>query len=943
MFQKMIYLVSVILVVAIGSSTQAGISEWEAAISGANPLHWYKFDETGTDCIDSGSGALNGTYDGVSLAQEGLFGAGTAVGFERTGANRANFENATDMPGPWTVEYIVKTTKAPAANDSQALHDGDATSIRLAGWTALGEAGFTLYGVADYQFTPEGDLTLNDLVIQPDEWMHLVWRNDGSGTQLFFNGQLVATSPDSVDLPRLRIGGRGAGPADHLNGVLDEAVVFDRALSDADIISHAGAADLVEVRAHEPEPADGVLYQDIWVSLEWLPGYGAASHDVYFSHDFDAVDGRAAEAFHGNQSVAFFVAGFPGFAFPDGLVPGTTYYWRIDEIEADGTTKHEGDVWSFTIPPRTAYKPIPADGAKFVALDISLSWAAGFDSKLHTVYFGDNFEDVNNAAGGLPQSDTTYRPFFGPLEKDKTYYWRVDEFDAATTHKGDVWSFATLPTVEITDPDLVGWWTFDEGQGTTAVDWSGHDNHGNLVGDPQWVAGQDGDALEFDGDSWLDFGTPNSLQIAQAITIACWVNPAALGGDRGFVAFNGSYAFKASGDHLRFTTPGILDHDAFSAILQVDAWQHVAVTFQPEQNSGVVFYLNGVETERMTSSAVNAGGGPFLIGNNQWSQFYEGMIDDVRVYNKVLTAEEIQQAMRGDTSLAWNPTPSNRSTLDIDQILPLSWSAGDNASQHDVYFGTDKDAVDNADESDTSDIYRGRQNTTSYNPPEGVEWGGGPYYWRIDEFNTDGTISKGRVWSFTVTDYLTVDDFEGYNDLNEDEPGSNRIYLAWVDGFDNPAINGSIVGYANAPFAEQTIVHSGRQSMPLYYDNAVGKSEAVKTLSSRRNWTQEGVSILTVWFRGSAANAAEPMYVVLNGSAAVTNDNPNAAQTASWTAWNIDLQLFADQGVNLANVNTIAIGFGDRNNPQAGGSGTVYFDDIRLSKPDPGLEPEPAP
>ena len=943
MCKKMIYLVSVIVVLAIGSLAQAGISEWEAAISGANPLNWYKFNETGTDCIDSGSGGLNGTYDGVSLAQEGLFGAGTAVGFERTGANRANFTGATDMPGPWTVEYIVKTTKQPAANDSQALHDGDTTSIRLAGWTALGEAGFTLYGVADYRFTPEGDLTLNDLVIQPDEWMHLVWRNDGSGTQLFFNGQLVATSPDSVDLPRLRIGGRGAGPADHLNGVLDEAVVFDRALSDADIIAHAGAADLVEVQAHEPEPIDGVLYQDTWVSLGWSPGYGAASHDVYFSDDFDAVDGSAAEAFQGNQSVTFFVAGFPGFAFPDGLIPGTTYYWRIDEVEADGTTKHEGDVWSFTIPPKTAYNPAPADGAKFVALDTSLSWAAGFGSKLHTVYFGENFEDVNNASGGLPQSDTTYRPFFGPLEKDKTYYWRVDEFDAATTHKGDVWSFATLPDIAITDPSLVGWWKLDAGQGTTAVDWSGHDNHGIFVGAPQWVGGQDGDALEFDGNSWLDFGTPDSLQVAQAITIACWINPAGLGGDNGFVALNGSYAFKASSDHLRFTTPGIMDHDAFSAILQVGIWQHVAVTFQPEQNSGAIFYLNGLESERLDGSAVNAGGGPFQIGNNQWSQFYEGMIDDVRVYNTVLTAEEIQQAMRGDTSVAWNASPSNRSTLDIDEVLPLSWSAGDNASQHDVYFGTDKDAVDNADESDTTGIYRGRQNTTSYNPPEGVEWGGGPYYWRIDEFNTDGTISKGRLWSFTAADYLTVDDFELYNDLNEDEPGSNRIFLAWVDGFDNPALNGSIVGYANAPFAEQTIVHSGRQSMPLFYDNAVGKSEAVKTLSSRRDWTKEGVNTLTIWFRGSTANAAEPMYVVLNGSAAVTNDNPNAAQTASWTAWEIDLQLFSDQGVNLANVNTVTIGFGDRTNPVAGGSGTVFFDDIRLSKPDPGLEPEPVP
>ncbi|MHC4147454.1 MAG: LamG-like jellyroll fold domain-containing protein, partial [Planctomycetota bacterium] len=220
------------------------------------------------------------------MGQEGLFGPGTAVGFERTGANRANFADATDLPGPWTVEYIVKTTKPPAANDSQALHDSDATSIRLGGWTSLGEAGFTLYGVADYQFTPIAGYALTDLVIQPDVWMHLVWRNDGAGTQVFFNGKLVGTSSDSVDLPRLRIGGRGGGPADHLQGVLDEAVVFDSALSDVDIVAHASAASSLDptvLGASQPDPADGAIHPETWVSLGWSAGGTAVSHDVYFS------------------------------------------------------------------------------------------------------------------------------------------------------------------------------------------------------------------------------------------------------------------------------------------------------------------------------------------------------------------------------------------------------------------------------------------------------------------------------------------------------------------------------------------------------------------------------------------------------------------------------------------------------------------------------------
>ena len=89
---------------------------------------------------------------------------------------------------------------------------------------------------------------------------------------------------------------------------------------------------------------------------------------------------------------------------------------------------------------------------------------------------------------------------------------------------------------------------------------------------------------------------------------------------------------------------------------------------------------------------------------------------------------------------------------------------------------------------------------------------------------------------------------EAYNDLDEGEPGSNRIYLAWSDGFDDPT-NGSLVGYENPPFAEQRNVHSGNQSMPFAYDNSVGKSEATLTLTANRDWTFKGVNTLTIWFR----------------------------------------------------------------------------------------------
>ena len=107
------------------------------------------------------------------------------------------------------------------------------------------------------------------------------------------------------------------------------------------------------------------------------------------------------------------------------------------------------------------------------------------------------------------------------------------------------------------------------------------------------------------------------------------------------------------------------------------------------------------------------------------------------------------------------------------------------------------------------------------------------------------------------------------------------------------------------------------------------------TLTYPRDWTENGVNTLTIWFRGDSANAAETLYVALNGSAVVTHDNPDAALRTSWTQWNIDLQAFADQGVNLANVTLITLGLGNRASPTASGSGMMYFDDIRLYAPAP--------
>ena len=209
----------------------------------------------------------------------------------------------------------------------------------------------------------------------------------------------------------------------------------------------------------------------------------------------------------------------------------------------------------------------------------------------------------------------------------------------------------------------------------------------------------------------------------------------------------------------------------------------------------------------------------------------------------------------------------------------------------------------------------------------------GQTWWTVkvrDQYGS--TIYADPICINTTDDFLLLDDFESYNDIDPPDYASNRIFDAWIDGFETPATNGALVGNALPPYAERTVVHGGAQSMPYAYDNNLKTSEATLTLVHPSDWTEEGVTKLSLWFRGNWANAAERMYVALNGTAVVYHDEQNATQITRWTEWTIDLQAF---GINLTNVNTITLGFGNRTNPVAGGAGSVFFDDIRLYAPAP--------
>ena len=919
------------------------------ASADSNLAAWWKLDDEGTGTvIDSSGNGHDGTIFGGAAFVPGMLGEALEFDGNNDYVNIDGYQgivgDGTNTPAFSVTAWVRK--QGPLGGDGE-----------IVGWGNTGTGNRMEFrfnsGNNRVRIESGGGNAQNDTELTTDQWHHvaLTVRENStyeSGVNFFLDGiddTMPNTDPDSIHPTGnfdVKIGLRYNEDARLFTGLIDDVRIYDKKLTGTEV------QDIMKLgyraRAYSPAPSDTSMHTDDWATLTWTASEVAVSHNLYFGTSFEDINAGAENAFVGNVTINTQPVGFVGFPTPEGLAPGSTYYWRVDEVnEAHPDSPWKGQIWSFWIPFKTGYNPEPVDGAQFEQTNVGLSWGEGMNAIMQSVYFGTDANEVANATGAPTQMVNTFDP--GPLESETSYYWRADTFNGSEWVTGPLWSFRTMPVIPPTDdPALVAWWKLDEGFGTTVVDYSGNNNHGKFTGEVEWADGIDGGALRFPS-GWVEMTEYEGVLGTQNRTVTAWINTTGYGdivswglstvdGQKWIFCVNHN-ATNGIFESLRTECAG--SRIVGSTVLTDGQWHHVASVLEsggaPTVNN-IKLYVDGQREIISDSQVVDVNtvsdGRKVWLGEGHHNRMFPGLIDEVRIYEKALTQDEIKLLMRGDLLIAWDPEPPQGRVVDIESALPLRWKAGDNASQHDVYFGTDKDTVSKADASDTTGLYRGRKAFTNYNPPEGVEWGGGPYYWRIDEYNTDGTISKGKVWNFTVADFILVDDFESYNDINEGEPGSNRIYLAWVDGFDNPAINGSVVGHTEAPFTEQTIVHGGSKSMPFAYNNAVGKSEATLTITGLRDWTRYGIEVLSLWFRGDAANTPEPMYVALNGSAAVTHNNPNSAQIDTWTQWNINLHAFADQGMNLANVNTITIGFGRRNNPVAGGSGMMFFDDIQL-------------
>ena len=565
-----------------------------------------------------------------------------------------------------------------------------------------------------------------------------------------------------------------------------------------------------------------------------------------------------------------------------GLEPGVTYYWRIDDVALDGTVV-TGRVWHFTTATVLASQPQPADGAKWIDhRNVILSWLLGQNAAMHEVYFGTGADDVAAGTGDTfqgRQPQTQFDP--GLLEEDTTYYWRVDEIDATgATVPGDLWSFTTAGA----------------GGGLKGEYFGNPD----LVGEPVMV--RTDPSINF---QW-DTAGPGQPVGTSGYSVR-WTGELE-------AAFTEVYTLMTHADD------GVKLW--FNGELVVDKWFG--------QERGAPSYAVNVSMEA---------GQRYPIVMEYF--FSDGSAVAELWWSSAHTPEQVIPT--GAFSLllsAHSPNPAHHA-VHVPHTPRLTWRAGERAAQHDVYFSDDEQAVANATAADAG-IYRGRQalDELAYDPGV-LEWNK-TYYWRIDEVNAADADSPwtGSVWSFTTADFIVVDDFERYTD---DIDAGQTIYQTWIDGFENGT--GSIVGYMEAregTFGERQIVHGGKQSMPLEYDNisAPHYAEAERTWATPQDWTANGVDALTLHIKGKGDNGPDPLYATIEDGAgrsatAVYPDSALATLT-TWTRWDVPLSDFA--GVDVTAVKKMIIGLGNRHTPTPGGAGLIFIDNVWVSRSESAQE-----
>ena len=318
------------------------------------------------------------------------------------------------------------------------------------------------------------------------------------------------------------------------------------------------------------------------------------------------------------------------------------------------------------------------------------------------------------------------------------------------------------------DSGLIGYWKFDETSGTTAVDSAGGDHDGTLVGNELgWAPGLSEGALSLwsttESDDGVEFSTDGMS--TNTGTVAMWgylSDPQPQTSGRYFFGHTTDPRFanrvqlymQQGTTDSRLLDLGLGDsHNRQNdmAEIPIEEWVHVALTWD---FGAYVVYVDGQEVGSGAYTGLSSFHPTAAIGNDGSTPPYEpfaGLLDEVKLYDRALSAVEIRQAMRiRSPGAAFKPIPADNAT-DISRDVVLSWSPGDFAATHDIYLGTNFDDVNDASAADPMGVrVTEGHNTESFDPGR-LDFSE-TYYWRVDEVNggPDFTVFKGETWSFAA-------------------------------------------------------------------------------------------------------------------------------------------------------------------------------------------------
>ena len=520
----------------------------------------------------------------------------------------------------------------------------------------------------------------------------------------------------------------------------------------------------------------------------------------------------------------------------------------IDEIWVLNEALTEVQLSQIGLSRTNAKNPIPASEAVDVLRDTTLIWEAGEFAQTHDVYLGTAFDDVNDASRASPmdvlvsqgQVAANYDP--GRLEFGQTYYWRVDEVNGApdnTIYKGETWSFEVEPfAYPVENISVVASSADADADPENTVNGSGLDEAGrhSVASEGMWVSSMDGAQP-----TTIEFTFENVYKLHE---MRVWNYN---------VQFEGFLGYGMKDVTVEYSENGV-DWIALGDFEFAQAPASDDYTY----NTTVAFDGLAVQAVRLTA-------------HSNWGDLYPQYgLSEVHFMSIPVSARE--------------PQPGDGSS-DVGVDSTLTWRAGREADVHEVYLGTDPDALVLADTTSEASYAAASLDLDMV------------YYWKVAEVNEAEAITAwdSTVWSFSTEGYLVVDDFESYND------DDNLIYETWIDGWVNET--GSTVGHAVGPFAEQTIVHGGSQSMPLFYDNS-GVDTAEADLDLNQNWTAHGIKSLSLYFYGDVTNSGGQLFVRINNTRIDYDGSAVNVTRPSWQSWNIDLSTAG----NVSNVQSLTIG-----------------------------------